>query len=803
MILQDLPPQLPPLPALDAPLVDWARFYAALGWPVFPCKGKLPVFPAAHKRGDPLRGKCKGECGRTGHGFYDATLDLKKIDVWFWGSGLNIGTPTGRGRSALDVDPRNGGDETLRELERTYGPLPRTWLVHTGGGGEHHYFKDPPQGFKSGKIDLGPGLDVQNEGHYCLLPPSIHPDTGNRYVWEPDYSPDCGEPANLPEWLVALMTAVQEEEGKRRASSSKSRVDPKEPILEGTREASLMSIGGAMRRVGATQEGIRAALEAENQRCVPPLEPTDLDRLAASLSHYDPEPPPARLIVRPPGVNGTPAALDGHQQNNPAPELPAAFDLSAFLVEIEKVKAGSRRKTILSAIDRLATAPLAVWVEAKAGLKALAPDLNLNDLERLRTQTLHEAQARTQQAAQAARPPWQKALFYDKEGLQETDNNLQAIFANDAYWHNRLWWDAVANRAYLDDQQPLDIHYVRNEVISWLATAWRLPVRRSERILEVMRSWAYRHQRDPLQEYLNTLPASDPTDPERTLLNTWLHIYGGAEDTAYTRFVSRILPVSLVKRAMKPGCQYRYVVVLEGAENLGKTKLLRILGGRWHQEFPRSVEGKESYMQLQGYWLVELGELDALRPAEQSRVKMFISQQMDVWIPKYQNDPTERPRRAILVGTTNEREYLKGQHGDTRFFPLWLEGPVEHEALTQVRDRLFTQAKHFLAEHPEDWWVVPEDVQKEVEQEREERREPSVYEDALRPFVLQRHTCTNAEALEALHIPQDRWSKGLQMEVAKALKGLGWYRHVVRDASTKRVTRFWADTPQKKEEAPL
>ena len=236
-----------------------------------------------------------------------------------------------------------------------------------------------------------------------------------------------------------------------------------------------------------------------------------------------------------------------------------------------------------------------------------------------------------------------------------------------------------------------------------------------------MRSWAQRCQRDPIQEWLQSLPATDPTDPDRTLLETWLIQYAGAEDTPYTRFVSRILLVSMVKRAMQPGCQYRYVVVLEGEEDLGKTQLLSILGDRWHQEFPKTVEGKEAYMQLQGFWLVELGELDALKPAQETRIKMFISQQMDVWIPKYENDVVERPRRAILVGTTNEREYLKGEHGNTRYFPLWLAGPIQRDMIKGIRERLFVQAKAFLADHPDDWWCIPDDVEEEVLRARTQR----------------------------------------------------------------------------------
>jgi hypothetical protein len=424
--------------------------------------------------------------------------------------------------------------------------------------------------------------------------------------------------------------------------------------------------------------------------------------------------------------------------------------------------------------------------------------VSLNDLSAARKEVLRRAEANARARARLELPEWQQHLFYaEGETLQETDNNLQAIFAHHIDWQERFTWDVVANKGYIDDT-PLDIHYVRNEVSPWLGHTMRMPIRHSARVLEVMRSWAQRFPRDPIQDWLNTLPEQDDADPKMDLLHTWLCRYAGAEDNPSSHFISRILITSLVKRAQCPGIQYRYVVVLEGEEDLGKTRLLRILGDRWHQEFPKTVEGKEAYMQLQGYWLVELGELDALKPAQETRIKMFISQQMDVWVPKYENDNIERPRRAVLVGTTNEREYLNGEHGNTRYLPLWLNGPIQLDAIAARRDRLFTQAKHYLAEHPETWWCIPENAKEAVAAARDMRKEPSIFEGAIRPLLCAGNDYTVTQLLEQLSIPKERWSKKLEMDIGKALKDLKWHRHIDWDAATKKTVRTWRSYPQKK-----
>lgn len=124
------------------PIGKVAAAYAAKGWPVFPCRrsGKEPV---------------------TAHGYKDATCDDKQVGAW-WPRGAmkNVAIATGErsGLVVLDVDPRNGGSETLLDLETEHGPLPPTPHVLTGGGGSHYYFAHP--GGQVPSRALGPGLEI-------------------------------------------------------------------------------------------------------------------------------------------------------------------------------------------------------------------------------------------------------------------------------------------------------------------------------------------------------------------------------------------------------------------------------------------------------------------------------------------------------------------------------------------------------------------------------------------------------------------------------------------------------------------
>jgi hypothetical protein len=133
------------------------------------------------------------------HGVKDATT---APEFERWPLGCNLGIATGNGLLVLDVDYLHGGGDSLYELERSYGDLPRTVSVTTGTGGQHYYFRtDEKLGCSVGT--LGPGLDTRGDGGYVVAPPSLHPDTGRSYVW--DNAPDDIPLARLPGWLAALL----------------------------------------------------------------------------------------------------------------------------------------------------------------------------------------------------------------------------------------------------------------------------------------------------------------------------------------------------------------------------------------------------------------------------------------------------------------------------------------------------------------------------------------------------------------------------------------------------------------------
>lgn len=159
-----------------------ALAYAKAGLPVFPCKvnSKEPA---------------------TWHSFQDATIDPEQIDRWWAEADYNIGfEPDKGGWCVVDVDPKNGGQDTLRALLEQHGD-PKTRFVVTPSGGYHLYFIGT---LRPGASKLGPGLDIRGADSYVLVPPSVV--DGRPYT-----EPTPREPVALPDWIGAMARAVKAE----------------------------------------------------------------------------------------------------------------------------------------------------------------------------------------------------------------------------------------------------------------------------------------------------------------------------------------------------------------------------------------------------------------------------------------------------------------------------------------------------------------------------------------------------------------------------------------------------------------
>ncbi|MEJ2257158.1 MAG: bifunctional DNA primase/polymerase [Woeseiaceae bacterium] len=158
--------------------------YLGRGWSVIPVreKAKRPAVPWK--------------------AYQEEYVSENTLHEWFQRSPeYNVAIVTGAlsGLVVLDVDPRHGGKDSLRDLEKKHGKLPESMESITGGGGRHVYFGHTG-GAIGNRVNIEPGIDLRGDGGCIVAPPSIHP-SGKRYRWKKGHGPGEVEIAPLPDWL--------------------------------------------------------------------------------------------------------------------------------------------------------------------------------------------------------------------------------------------------------------------------------------------------------------------------------------------------------------------------------------------------------------------------------------------------------------------------------------------------------------------------------------------------------------------------------------------------------------------------
>jgi putative DNA primase/helicase len=213
--------------------------------------------------------------------------------------------------------------------------------------------------------------------------------------------------------------------------------------------------------------------------------------------------------------------------------------------------------------------------------------------------------------------------------------------------------------------------------------------------------------------------------------------YLGAEDSPYTRAVTRKAFTAAVARAMRPGTKFDNMTILSGPQGLGKSTLLDRMSKGWFNDSIRTFEGKEASELLQGVWLVEISELDAFRRTDVSRIKQFLSQRADRFRAAYGRHVKEMPRCCVFFGTTNTGDYLQDKTGNRRFWPVDVgKCPVTKSVwndLDKELDQLWAEAMtHWRLGEP---LFLDGELAEAAKAQQEDHREVSAREGLILDFL--------------------------------------------------------------------
>lgn len=340
--------------------------------------------------------------------------------------------------------------------------------------------------------------------------------------------------------------------------------------------------------------------------------------------------------------------------------------------------------------------------------------------------------------------------------------NLMKILENDANWKGRLRFDEFRQGVTDRDTEWADHHTI--ELKAWLEQTWIAGEVKTGVVREAVETVAHRHAYHPVKEWLTGLQ----WDQEERI-PAFFADHCGVPISPYSCAVAHSFFVSAVARIFHPGCKVDTMVVLEGAQGLGKSKLVQALfGSRWHCDITQEPGSLDFYQNMRGKWIGEFSELSAMGKADQNKVKQALTQTHDTYRASYGHYSRTYPRQFVFAGNTNKAEYLADETGARRYLPIECT-EINPEAVEAIREQLWAEAVHRYRAG-EKWWDIPD-----AEREQERRYQMDSWQELIQPWLAGKTKVLISEVLsEALLIKADRHDRSAQTRVGNILRRLKW-----------------------------
>lgn len=707
--------------------IDMALLYAKQGLHVIPVHAPLDgdcTCPQSSdtRVGHPNAPKCKAPgkhpaipAWQTG-----ASTDPKKIERWFSVEPRNLGIVCGPSNIVtLDIDPRNGGLDTLEALEHELGVLPGSWTQDTGGSGLHRSFRHPGVSLVS---NIKPGIDIIRGPKQFIVEPSIHP-SGKPYVWRDSARPWTAKLDDLPPAWIERLTVqkraprtsqpfVTTDAVMKRARAYLARMNPSIQGQAGSNDL----FAAACRMVHGfflnDSDALGLILDEFNPRCEPPWDEKDVERkISEARTKSDPdkwrvEDKPrdwdrAQRAKQADHVNQAAAAGGGDEP--PPDEDPPPESFAPSFTEYDAAAA--------------------------------------QDFERDPKGAIYVSQKNVALAVQKLGIRLRYDEFSDTEMIEGLDGFGSKVN------------DRAMNRVRMEIDSRFGFRVTK------------------EFFYDVLSDLATKNRFHPVREYLDSL-AWD----RQERISTWLTHYADAEDSEYTRAVSRILLIAAVRRVRQPGAKYDEMVILEGWQGSLKSTALAIMAVHkdWYAEdLPLGADTKRQMETTTGKWIVEAGELKGMSKGDVAALKSYLSRCTDEARMAYARTLARIPRQFVIVGTTNEFEgYLKDTTGNRRFWPVRVD-TFNIESLERDRDQLWAEASYLEAQgasirlDPSLYGVAAE--------EQEARRQHDPHKVALEEAL--RDACGRLRVTDAYRIVGvsiDRITQDHIVRIGSAMRELGW-----------------------------
>lgn len=608
-----------------------------------------------------------------------------------YNEGDNIGVRTGEPSkvggyylACIDVDVKSPAfkGQALKELKELIGGVELAPEVSSGSGnGSRHIYCLTKKPFKMITVSKNENYEIciYSNGRQMVLPPSIHP-SGRRYKW----TVPVKTKADLPviNFKIPEVTEMRDKPTKNGRSTSHFSFTPV-PVDIDWLEISK-----------STLEGMKTGLGIEDRSAflltaVMALISCDLDR-DEILS----------VLTNPKYFISSAASERRGKDRQSQAEWLWSYTVSKVMEERNTDKLFTHAKDVVE--KKLSKE------EAAKQSKEFSEELNWQqDLDR----TQH-----------GKTKPTLKNLNIILTNSVEGALFKKDMFANRIAYGVDSPWGPKANE-YIQD---IDATLIKH----WLGTGPFNIEPSREALFEATDLIAHRERTHPVREWLESLKWD-----KKPRIDTWIKDYCQAEaEEPYLSEVSRKFLLAMVKRIFEPGCQWDYTLVLEGDQGKYKSTIARTLASdKWFMDNLPDLRDKDAMLNLQGKWLIELGELTNVKRSDFNLVKQYLIRRIDTVRPHYGRIMSDVPRQSVFIGTVNDGQYLKDPTGNRRFWPVKV-GTCDVAGLKKVREQLFAEA--FEKYQKEKLMLSPDATAQAVEAQDDRRIDDDnvTMEEALKEY---------------------------------------------------------------------
>lgn len=322
---------------------------------------------------------------------------------------------------------------------------------------------------------------------------------------------------------------------------------------------------------------------------------------------------------------------------------------------------------------------------------------------------------------------WLDTLELDSKGNPaKTAKNIMLILENDPRLKGCFQKDVFARQTYVLRQTPWKQEKSKRELADEDLAGLRIfleseyHITGAYKIQDAFDSFIDQGAIHSVREYIKGLKWDGVKRIDTAFID-----FLGADDTPYIRKSARKIFCAGIARIFAPGIKFDYLPALIGAQGIGKSTFIRIMGKDWYSESLKisDMKDKTAAEKLLGSWVIEISEMDGMNTTKADTLKSFLSAQQDKYRPAYGRETVTNKRQCIIIGTSNEREFLKDDTGNRRFWPIDVgkNAPTKNvfTELPEVIDQMWAEAYVM--------WVLGEPLYPDAEMAEEAEREQEAH----------------------------------------------------------------------------